>query len=100
MSAADHRERPLTDRSGTQSLRGSPKRAALWSRITESGYTYVSPAILVLLLVLAFPLLYALYLSFTRYNLVLPFSEGFTLENYSSLVTDERLLTAFKNTFL
>jgi multiple sugar transport system permease protein len=100
MSAANHRERPVADLRGAHLLRGSPKRAALWSRITESGYTYISPAILVLLLVLAFPLFYALYLSFTRYNLVLPFAEGFTLENYSSLLRDERFLTAFKNTFL
>jgi multiple sugar transport system permease protein len=83
---------------------GPPARtrssASLWSRITESGYTYVSPAIILLLLVLAFPLLYALYLSFTRYNLVLPFADGFTTDNYTQLLGDERFRTAFKNTFL
>jgi multiple sugar transport system permease protein len=73
----------------------------MWTRITESGYSYVSPAVAVLLLVLGFPLAFSLYLSFENYNLLLPFTNGFAgADNYTTLLGDERFRTAFGNTVL
>ena len=60
------------------------------------------PSIVILLLVVGFPMLYSLYISFTNFNLTSPGNIEFIgLQNYSTLLFDDPLFwTAFGRTIL
>lgn len=66
------------------------------------GYTFILPSLLVFLTMIAFPFLFSLFLSLTKWN----FLSGFQgirwvgLDNFAKLVKDTRFLYAVKNTFL
>ena len=63
--------------------------------------TLLLPGILVILFVVAFPMLYSLYLSFTNYNLVSAQNFHFVgLENYIALFKDANFWNAFGRTIL
>jgi len=60
---------------------------------------FIAPAVIYLLVMSIYPLIYSLYLSTTRKNLARPYIKGFIgLENYRTLLTDSLFQTAIKNT--
>lgn len=63
------------------------------------GYTFILPACVGLGLFVIFPILWATYLSFRRWNLISP-SEFVGFGQFNELFTDPELLNSFKCTFL
>ena len=64
----------------------------------RTAYLMIFPTLLVVLLIAAWPILYALYLSFLR---VLPTSRSFVgLDNYATLFTDPNFFSALSNTVI
>ncbi len=82
----------------------SPAPASLTQRIDAGVFPYllILPAVIVILLVIAFPLLYSLYVSFTPYELLRPNSLNFTfakaLRNYQKLLDDDIFWRSLWNT--
>lgn len=60
----------------------------------------IGPSVLVIALVVVFPLLYSLYLSFTSYTLLKPVPNWIGLRNYARLLQDDVFWLAFRNTLL
>ncbi|MFN8492856.1 MAG: sugar ABC transporter permease [Caldilineaceae bacterium] len=60
----------------------------------------LAPAVLVILFVVLFPLLYSLYLSFTSYTLLKPIPNFVGWKNYNRLLKDDIFWAAFGNTLL
>lgn len=63
------------------------------------GYLFVAPCIAVILLVLGFPMLYVLGISFTKYRPIISL-EWVGLKNYANILKDEVFFTACVNTFV
>ena len=63
------------------------------------GYLFVAPCIAVILLVLGFPMLYVLGISFTKYRPMISL-EWVGLKNYANILKDEVFFTACVNTFV
>lgn len=62
---------------------------------------FIAPAVIYLLVMSIYPLIYSLYLSTTRKNLSRPYQKGFIgLENYKDLLSDSLFQTAIENTLL
>ena len=62
---------------------------------------FLAPAIIYLLFMSIYPLIYSLYLSTTRKNLSRPYQKGFIgLENYSTLINNDLFRTAIENTIV
>ncbi len=84
----------------------APNRAIQFSRIDAGAFPFllIFPAVLVILLVIAFPLLYSLYVSFTPYELLRPNSLNFTwgraLRNYQKLLNDAIFWRSLGNTVI
>ncbi len=76
------------------------------SRIDAGVFPFILilPAVLVILLVIAFPLFYSLYVSFTPYELLRPnslnFQLGRALRNYQKLLNDEIFWRSLWNTII
>ena len=76
------------------------------SRIDAGVFPYlmILPTIVVILLVIGFPLLYSLYVSFTPYDLLRPASLNFTLgralRNYDKLLNDATFWRSLGNTII
>lgn len=62
------------------------------------AYTFLLPAVLVLAVFQFYPILYALYLSVLRWNLIDPMHTYVGVDNYARLFHDARFLTALGNT--
>jgi len=84
----------------------SQERAAHVNRIDAGSFPLllILPSIAVILLVVAFPLLYSLYVSFTPYELLRPNSLNFTLgkalRNYDKLLNDAIFWRSLGNTII
>lgn len=64
------------------------------------GYGFMLPTILIMGTFVLFSVLYSLFISFTKVNLLGEVSYQFVgLQNYINLLNDERIWIAFKNTF-
>ena len=61
---------------------------------------YILPALSVFILFMFYPLVYTVYLSFFRWNMVSPKMKFVALQNYINLLTDPVTLQVFKNTAL
>ncbi|MCR5272361.1 MAG: sugar ABC transporter permease [Lachnospiraceae bacterium] len=61
---------------------------------------YYIPAVIIMLLFVAYPLANAIYLSFFNWNGYSQSKEFFGINNYISLVTDKNFLIALRNTLL
>ena len=92
--------------SNSASERGAAPRFKEVSRI-EAGFfpfAMISPALIMIILVVGFPLLYSLYVSFTPYELLKPNSLNFTaaraLRNYQKLLNDEIFWRSLWNTVI
>lgn len=90
----------------SSSERGAAPRFIQVSRI-EAGFfpfAMISPALILIILVVGFPLLYSLYVSFTPYELLKPNSLNFTaaraLRNYQKLLNDEIFWRSLWNTII
>ncbi|PCR99308.1 carbohydrate ABC transporter permease [Lactococcus fujiensis] len=62
------------------------------------GYTFMAPALLVILVFIILSILYAIYLSFNNVNLIAQTNTWNNFSNYKNLLTDGILLRAFQNT--
>jgi len=74
-----------------------------WSRITRNEYLeywFALPAILALLALVIFPMLWSLYVSFTNLNFTIAQQnvQFIGLENYATLLADDRVHNAIWNT--
>ena len=84
----------------------APTRSDLISRIDAGGFPFllILPSVIVILLVVLFPLLYSLYVSFTPYELLRPNSLNFTLDkalrNYQKLLNDDIFWRSLWNTII
>jgi multiple sugar transport system permease protein len=92
--------------SNSSSQKGVATRLVEASRI-EAGlfpFVMISPAVILIILVVGFPLLYSLYVSFTPYELLKPNSLNFTtaraLRNYQKLLNDEIFWRSLWNTII
>ena len=66
---------------------------------TLTGYLFIAPWLFIFFIFILFSIVYALYLSFTRYNLLSP-AEWWGVEGYRRVLTDALFLTkALPNTF-
>jgi len=85
----------------TRELAVQPRRRpAAFSRRTRHGFTvlsFMAPALIGILAFLVYPLLSALYFSFTRFNLLTP-PTWVGLRNYGAMLHDANLLKAVENT--
>ncbi len=61
---------------------------------------YILPALSVFILFMFYPLVYTIYLSFFRWNMVAPNMKFVAFQNYIDLLTDPVTLQVFKNTAL
>ena len=84
----------------------SQTRFAAVNRV-EAGFfpfAMISPAVIVIILVVGFPLLYSLFVSFTPYELLKPNSLNFTaaraLRNYQKLLNDHIFWRSLLNTIV
>ena len=84
----------------------APAKVARVSRIDAGAFPIllILPSIIVILLVIGFPLLYSLYVSFTPYELLKPNSLNFTfakaLRNYQKLLNDDIFWRSLWNTIV
>ncbi len=84
----------------------APNRLIQLSRIDAGAFPFllILPAAVVILLVIGFPLLYSLYVSFTPYELLRPNSLNFTfaraLRNYDKLLNDAIFWRSLGNTII
>ena len=82
------------------------KQADLFNRIDAGPFPFllILPSVLVILLVVAFPLIYSLYVSFTPYELLRPNSLNFqlakALRNYQKLLNDDIFWRSLWNTII
>jgi sn-glycerol 3-phosphate transport system permease protein len=61
---------------------------------------YILPALSVFILFMFYPLIYTIYLSFYRWNMVSPNMKFVALQNYVNLLSDPVTVQVFKNTAL
>lgn len=67
-------------------------------RDNESGNRFVTPALILILLITIYPLFYVFYLSFQRKLLIFGISRFSGFESYLFLLKDDRFWNALKNT--
>ena len=96
----------MTADSNKPGEKGAATRFIEASRI-EAGFfpfAMISPAVILIIFVVGFPLLYSLYVSFTPYELLKPNSLNFTtaraLRNYQKLLNDEIFWRSLWNTIV
>jgi multiple sugar transport system permease protein len=65
-----------------------------------TGWLFVSPWFITLLIFWLFPLLYSLYLGFTDYKLLSPSYSWVGFQNFVALFSDQDFLQSLKNTFI
>ena len=96
----------MIEKSARNDAGDAPDRVIQPSRIEAGAFPFLLllPAIAVILLVIAFPLLYSLYVSFTPYELLRPNSLNFTLSkalrNYERLLNDDIFWRSLWNTVI
>jgi multiple sugar transport system permease protein len=63
-----------------------------------SGYTYLLPTILSVLIFIVFPVVFSFYISFFKFNYLSPNMKFLGLQNYSRLLANDRFWTVLWNT--
>ena len=63
-----------------------------------SGYTYLLPTILSVLIFIVFPVVFSFYISFYRFNYLSPKMTFLGFQNYTRMLTSERFWTVLWNT--
>jgi multiple sugar transport system permease protein len=82
----------------TLTLRRGRQRSPLAAEDRIAGWVFVLPAMLIYVVFIFGPVLYALFISFFRWELVTPGRTWVGLGNYRTLINDEDFWTAFRNT--
>ena len=75
------------------------KRRSAEARRARTAWLFLSPAIIILVAFTLYPMVQAVYLSFTEYNLIRA-AEWIGLDNYIELLQDGAVWNAFGNTVL
>ena len=86
-----------------QDVRATPKRAASDRSSAENklGLKLVAPAVVLMLLVTAWPMIQALYLSLFRYRLTAPDDRSFIgIDNYLTILSDDQFWKSTGTTLL
>ncbi len=78
----------------------SISKLSLEEKDNRIGKYFLIPALLVLIAIVAFPVLYSLTLSFFRWRPIEPGHKFVGLKNYFSVYTDSRFLMSVVNTFI
>lgn len=67
-----------------------------------AGYAFVAPALIVFLVLIAFPFFFSIFLAFTKWNFLSGWDniKWVGLKNFDDLLTDRRLKQAIINTFI
>ncbi len=75
------------------------KKSIKKRREALTGYGFMLPALIIMIVFTLVPIFYALFLSFTKVNLIGEMSFDWVgLKNYANAINDERVWIAFKNT--
>lgn len=83
----------------TTSVLNNKKKSVKRRREALTGYGFMLPAVIIMVLFTLIPVFYALFLSFTKVDLIGGMSyEWVGLKNYANALNDERVWIAFKNT--
>jgi multiple sugar transport system permease protein len=82
----------------TMTLRRGRRRSPLAAEDRIAGWVFVLPAMLIYVVFIFGPVLYALFISFFRWELVTPGRTWVGLDNYRALLDDDDFWTAFRNT--
>ncbi len=96
----------MNTKTGDSSKNNGGAQRAAFGRIDAGSFPIllILPSIVVILLVIGFPLLYSLYVSFTPYELLRPNSLNFTLgkalRNYEKLLDDAIFWRSLGNTII
>jgi multiple sugar transport system permease protein len=67
-------------------------------RKTAQGYAFLAPSLIHLLIFILGPVLFALYLSFHKWNIIIPDKPFVGLDNFIALLKDRLFWNALKNT--
>ena len=69
---------------------------------TLTGYAFVAPALIVFTVLIAFPLIASILLSFTEWNFLSGIKniKWVGLSNFANLLQDKRFVWGVKNTFI
>ncbi len=96
----------MIEKSKATTENGAANQADLFNRIDAGPFPFllILPSVLVIVLVVAFPLIYSLYVSFTPYELLRPNSLNFqlakALRNYQKLLNDDIFWRSLWNTII
>ncbi len=83
----------------TETLSTNKKKSAKRRREAMTGYGFMLPAIIIMVVFTLIPIFYALFLSFTKVDLIGGMSFDWVgFKNYANALNDERVWIAFKNT--
>jgi multiple sugar transport system permease protein len=82
----------------TATLLRRKRRSPLTAEDRIAGWVFVLPTILIYVTFIFGPVVYALFISFFRWELVTPGRTFIGLDNYRALIHDEDFWTAFRNT--
>lgn len=79
---------------------GKKSKSTRKSREMLQGYGFITPTVIIMGTFVLFSVLYSIFISFTKVNLLGEISYQFVgLKNYINLFKDQRIWIAFKNTF-
>jgi multiple sugar transport system permease protein len=82
----------------TLTLRRNRRRSPLTAEDAIAGWVFVLPAILIYVTFVFGPVLYAVFISFFKWELVTPGRTWVGLDNYRTLIHDSDFWNAFRNT--
>lgn len=92
---------PINETKPVNKKNPEPKKKKDKKKIREAltGYGFMLPALLIMLVFTLIPIFYSLFLSFTKVNLIGGVSYDWVgLKNYANALNDERVWIALKNT--
>lgn len=100
-----HSEPAKTATNPANELTGAAKRSTFYRNQTRFPLLLIAPTVIIILLVVAYPMIYSIYISFTPYNLLRPATTlVFTWEkmfrNYGKLLEDRVFWRSILNTVI
>ncbi len=72
----------------------------MWSKEARQGMLLILPTVLLLCLLILFPILYNIWLSFYSKHAFLPIQTWVFLKNYRTMLSDEQFWTSFRLSFV
>jgi sn-glycerol 3-phosphate transport system permease protein len=74
------------------------RRARLWKKALP--YLFIAPSMLIFVVFYLYPIVYSLYLSFVKWNLLNPVKTFVGLDNYTTLFTSDDFMMALSHTLI